>query len=255
MLARRRLPRAVFEYLDGGADAERTLRANVRAFDEVLLRPRCAVVTPDCDSEDHRSRHDPRASLRARAHRQQPHVLPARRRSRCAGRGRGRDRLHPVDPVGYAPRRGPPRDVWPLLVSALSGRRPRRGAGRDRAGPGERIFRARRHDRHARRRHARARPPQRHPATALRQSVDDAAVRVAVSGAPALAGGLYRRRRADDVPERPARRRPADALRRRGPDARAIRGLLGGSSLDPRRVAGARRDQGRAHRRGCAPRG
>jgi L-lactate dehydrogenase (cytochrome) len=48
-LARRRVPRAVFDYLDGGADAEQTMRANVRAFDEVLLRPRCAVVTPACD--------------------------------------------------------------------------------------------------------------------------------------------------------------------------------------------------------------
>ena len=31
-LARRRLPRAVFDYVDGGADAEMTLRENCRAF-------------------------------------------------------------------------------------------------------------------------------------------------------------------------------------------------------------------------------
>jgi len=49
LAAQRRLPRAVFDYIDGGADAEWTLRENVRAFDDVLLRPRSAVATPSCD--------------------------------------------------------------------------------------------------------------------------------------------------------------------------------------------------------------
>src|SRR5262245_31871456 len=48
-LAARRLHRAVFDYIDGGADAEVTLRANRRAFEEVLFRPRSAVATPACD--------------------------------------------------------------------------------------------------------------------------------------------------------------------------------------------------------------
>jgi isopentenyl diphosphate isomerase/L-lactate dehydrogenase-like FMN-dependent dehydrogenase len=48
-LAKRRLPRAVFDYIDGGADAEVTLRENSRAYDEVTFRPRCAVATPSCD--------------------------------------------------------------------------------------------------------------------------------------------------------------------------------------------------------------
>jgi L-lactate dehydrogenase (cytochrome) len=47
--AKRRLPRAVFDYIDGGADAEVTLRENSRAFDDVVFRPRCAVATPRCD--------------------------------------------------------------------------------------------------------------------------------------------------------------------------------------------------------------
>jgi isopentenyl diphosphate isomerase/L-lactate dehydrogenase-like FMN-dependent dehydrogenase len=47
--ARKRLPRAVFDYIDGGADAEVTLRENCRAFDDVVFRPRCAVATPRCD--------------------------------------------------------------------------------------------------------------------------------------------------------------------------------------------------------------
>src|ERR1700675_703243 len=48
-LARRRLPRPVFDYLDGGADGEVTLRENCRVFDDVTFRPRYAVPVSDCD--------------------------------------------------------------------------------------------------------------------------------------------------------------------------------------------------------------
>src|SRR6266478_1956406 len=48
-LARRRLPRPVFDYLDGGADGEVTLRENCRVFDDVMFRPRYAVPVSDCD--------------------------------------------------------------------------------------------------------------------------------------------------------------------------------------------------------------
>src|ERR1700682_555717 len=48
-LARRRLPDAVFDYLDGGAEGEITLRENCRAFDRLTLRPRNAIAVPDCD--------------------------------------------------------------------------------------------------------------------------------------------------------------------------------------------------------------
>ncbi len=48
-LARRRLPRAVFDYLDGGAEGEVTLRENCRAFQDVTFRPRHAVAVPHCD--------------------------------------------------------------------------------------------------------------------------------------------------------------------------------------------------------------
>src|SRR6266480_5241920 len=47
--AKRRLPRVVFDYIDGGAEDEWTLRENCRAFEEVTFRPRCAVATPPCD--------------------------------------------------------------------------------------------------------------------------------------------------------------------------------------------------------------
>lgn len=48
-LARKRLPRAAFEYIDGGADRELTLRENCRAFETVTFRPRSAVATTTCD--------------------------------------------------------------------------------------------------------------------------------------------------------------------------------------------------------------
>src|SRR5438874_6939045 len=47
--ARRRLPRVVFDYIDGGAEDESTLRTNCQAFEAVTFRPRCAVATPVCD--------------------------------------------------------------------------------------------------------------------------------------------------------------------------------------------------------------
>jgi isopentenyl diphosphate isomerase/L-lactate dehydrogenase-like FMN-dependent dehydrogenase len=47
-LARRRVPRAVFDYLDGGAEGEITLRENCRVFADVTFRPRHAVVVPNC---------------------------------------------------------------------------------------------------------------------------------------------------------------------------------------------------------------
>src|SRR5881394_1911412 len=47
--AKQRLPRVVFDYIDGGAEEESTLRGNCRAFEALTLRPRCAVATPVCD--------------------------------------------------------------------------------------------------------------------------------------------------------------------------------------------------------------
>ena len=49
LMAMRRLPRMVFDYIDGGAEREWTLRENSRAFQDVLFRPRSAVATPNCD--------------------------------------------------------------------------------------------------------------------------------------------------------------------------------------------------------------
>src|SRR5256714_3365947 len=48
-LAQRRVPRVVFDYLDGGAETEVTLRENCRVFDDLTFRPRQAVAVPECD--------------------------------------------------------------------------------------------------------------------------------------------------------------------------------------------------------------
>ncbi len=48
-LARKRLPRVVFDYIDGGAEGEVTLKENCRAFEELSFRPRQAVAVPQCD--------------------------------------------------------------------------------------------------------------------------------------------------------------------------------------------------------------
>jgi isopentenyl diphosphate isomerase/L-lactate dehydrogenase-like FMN-dependent dehydrogenase len=48
-LARRRLPKMVFDYLDGGAEGEVTLRENCRVFEDVIFRPRQAVSIDSCD--------------------------------------------------------------------------------------------------------------------------------------------------------------------------------------------------------------
>src|SRR5688500_14632076 len=49
LAAKKRLPRAVFDYIDGGAEAEWTLRENSRVFDDVTFRPRSAIATKHCE--------------------------------------------------------------------------------------------------------------------------------------------------------------------------------------------------------------
>ncbi|HKD60920.1 MAG TPA: alpha-hydroxy-acid oxidizing protein, partial [Terracidiphilus sp.] len=48
-IAERRIPRVVFDYLDGGADAEITLGEACRVYDRVMFRPQGAVTFPECN--------------------------------------------------------------------------------------------------------------------------------------------------------------------------------------------------------------
>src|ERR1022692_2951078 len=47
-IAQGRVPQSVFDYLDGGAEGEVTLRENCRVYDDVTFRPRHAVAFADC---------------------------------------------------------------------------------------------------------------------------------------------------------------------------------------------------------------
>lgn len=49
-LARARLPRAVFDFYDGGAESEQTLRGNLAAFQQYRLIPRYMVNVADVDT-------------------------------------------------------------------------------------------------------------------------------------------------------------------------------------------------------------
>ncbi|MBS1851027.1 MAG: alpha-hydroxy-acid oxidizing protein [Acidobacteria bacterium] len=48
-MAASRLPKVVFDYLDGGAEDEVTLNANCRSFETLNFRPRSAVAFDTCD--------------------------------------------------------------------------------------------------------------------------------------------------------------------------------------------------------------
>ncbi|MDE3113189.1 MAG: alpha-hydroxy-acid oxidizing protein [Chloroflexota bacterium] len=48
-LAKARVPRIVFDYIDGGAEDEVTLGANTRAYEEIAFRPRGATALPEPD--------------------------------------------------------------------------------------------------------------------------------------------------------------------------------------------------------------
>jgi L-lactate dehydrogenase (cytochrome) len=48
-IAKRRVPKSVFDYLDGGAESELSLNENCRVFRDVTFRPRGAVAVVQCD--------------------------------------------------------------------------------------------------------------------------------------------------------------------------------------------------------------
>jgi isopentenyl diphosphate isomerase/L-lactate dehydrogenase-like FMN-dependent dehydrogenase len=48
-IAQRRVPKSVFDYLDGGAEGEVTLRENCRVYEDITFRPRHAVAFANCN--------------------------------------------------------------------------------------------------------------------------------------------------------------------------------------------------------------
>ena len=168
-------------------------RENCRAYDEVVVPAALRGGERQRRPAHDRARDASRAALPPGAGRQHTHVLPARRRGRGARRRRGRDGLHPVDAVGL-PARG----------CAGARRRVRRGisciSSADATSRSPSIARARKAGYSALvvtidtpvAGHARTRPAQRHEGAGDAQSARDAAVRLAVRRATALARGILR---------------------------------------------------------------
>lgn len=50
LLSRKRLPQAIFDFYEGGAESESTLRANASAFDRYVIRPRYLVNVEHIDT-------------------------------------------------------------------------------------------------------------------------------------------------------------------------------------------------------------
>jgi L-lactate dehydrogenase (cytochrome) len=48
-IAKRRVPKSVFDYLDGGAEGEVSLRENCRVYEDITFRPRHAVAFANCN--------------------------------------------------------------------------------------------------------------------------------------------------------------------------------------------------------------
>ena len=250
LAARRRVPRVVFDYVDGGADGEITMRENVRAFEARLVpaalarsKRRSATCTTTVAGI-------PLSLPFLLAPIGSSRMLHPRGEEAGVGRGRRRrHRLHPVDVLRLPPGRRQGRVERAVPAAAVSRRRPRRLHIDDAAGAGRRLFGAGRHHRHRGRRAARARLPQRLPRAGGQADRPDAAVHGPVPRPPALARALPAGRRHDEVSERRPPRHRSDGLRRRRRVAREIGGHVGRLRLDPRRLARPDPDQGRAHRR------
>ena len=148
-LARRRTPDVVFDYIDGGAEGEVTLRDNRRSWDDVLFRPKNAVRVSKCDTSTSVLGTDLSMPmlLAPVGYSRIFHPdgeLGVARAARDAGIGYVLSTFsgYAVDKVGTGGRAA--------VVSALSCRRAAGGRGIARARVGRRVPRARGHDRHQR---------------------------------------------------------------------------------------------------------
>ena len=209
-LARLRLPRPVFDYLDGGADGEVTLRENCRVFDDVMFRPRYAVPLPDCDLRTRVLGFEVSfpAILAPVGYSRLMH--PDGENGRGAGGGQSGHGLHSFDhlrPPGGRRQGGFHRSG---LLSAVLDGRPRGLRSRDRTGPGRGLRRPRGHHRHAGSRNARARLPQWHERTDGRQPAVQDSISSPNAGASRMACQLPARRRSVQAAERSHPRKGSD---------------------------------------------
>jgi hypothetical protein len=151
-IARRRLPRGVFDYIDGGAEDERTMNRNVDAFARFQFEPRVLRDVSDLDTSTSlfgRSLSMPIVIAPTGLHPDRRFAGRARRRSRCPP---CRHPVLAVDDGDAVDRRGGVGVRRRQVVPDLHLARPSARRGARRASEGGRV-----HDRVAHRRHCRAR--------------------------------------------------------------------------------------------------
>ena len=235
--AKRRLPRVVFDYIDGGADAEVTLRENCRAFEDVLFRPRSAVATrrATCAPTVLGTRLELPFLLAPVGSSRMFYPRGEEAAARAAGKaGTGYIlstlsgcRLEDVKAATTGP-------AWYQLY--LVGGRDVALAAIARA-QGRRLLGAGRHHRHAGRRPARARSCATASKELLTRQPVARCARTCGSflARPRWLAEFLRRRRSDELPQRRAARR-ADAVRRRRRRARAVDRVAGTTSAGSARL-------------------
>ena len=109
LLAKRRLPRAIFDFFDGGAEDEVTLRENRAAFERVRLLPKVLVDVSQVDTAGRDLRQAIEPAARHRAHRRHQR-RPLRRGADPRARREGlRRALHHGDALGVQPSSASPR--------------------------------------------------------------------------------------------------------------------------------------------------
>ena len=161
--AKKRLPRFLFDYIDGGAYAELTCAPQRRGS-----RPRsrsasaCCATSPNATCRTDPVRPQTGHAGRARAGRSRRHVCAARRGAGGArGRGEGRA-VQPLQPLGLRSARSGGGERRADLVPALHHQGPRLHGRAARRRPGGRLRRPAVHRRPAHARRALPRPPFRH---------------------------------------------------------------------------------------------
>jgi|HubBroStandDraft_6_1064221.scaffolds.fasta_scaffold92861_4 L-lactate dehydrogenase (cytochrome) len=122
--ARRRVPRFVFDYIDGGSYAEHTLRNNVDDLGRIALRQRVLKSVANLSFE---------TEVLGQKWALPVALGPVGATGLCARRGEvqaaraaaaGRRPLHAVDRVDLLDRGNRPRGRWSALVAALRPERP-----------------------------------------------------------------------------------------------------------------------------------
>ena len=256
-LARRRLPKAVFDYLEGGAEDEITLRENRRAFEEVAFRPRNAVAVAQCDLRTRVLGCDLAipALLAPVGYSRLMHARGEVAAARAAGQAGTGYILSTMS--GYSLEEVKAASTGPVFYQLylLGGREVAEGA----------LERARRAGWMPACLSPSTPPWQAcasetfatvHEGTAGRHADREDSVFAANTGAPRLADAVSIRWRRTAIGQRGHPRQRSDAADRCGRESLAvIRDHLGGFALDQGCVARAGDPEGRAHRRRCPARG